>query len=49
MTTNVNPDPHPEGFQWQPTNKVTAIIDQSMTSLPRFVLSNRRIFPTRRG
>ena len=28
MTTNVNPDPHAEGFQWQPTNKVTAIIDR---------------------
>ena len=28
MTTHVNPDPHAEGFQWQPTNKVTAIIDR---------------------
>jgi hypothetical protein len=27
MPTNVNPDPHAEGFQFQPTNKVTAIID----------------------
>jgi hypothetical protein len=28
MTTHVNPDPHADGFQWQPTNKVTAIIDR---------------------
>ncbi|SRR6266550_1421299 len=28
MTTHVNPDPHAEGFEWQPTNKVTAIIDR---------------------
>jgi hypothetical protein len=28
MTTNVNPDPHAEGFQAQPTNNVTAIIDR---------------------
>jgi len=27
MTTHINPDPHAEGFQWQPTNHVTAIID----------------------
>ena len=28
MTTNVNPDPHADGFEWQPTNKVTAIVDR---------------------
>jgi hypothetical protein len=28
MTTHVNPDPHADGFQWQPTNKVTAIVDR---------------------
>src|SRR2546423_6360988 len=28
MPTHVNPDPHAEGFQLQPTNHVTAIIDQ---------------------
>ena len=27
MPTHVNPDPHAEGFQLQPTNRVTAIID----------------------
>jgi hypothetical protein len=27
MPTHVNPDPHAEGFQLQPTNHVTAIID----------------------
>jgi len=27
MRANINPDPHAEGFQWQPTNHVTAIID----------------------
>ena len=27
MATNVNPDPHSEGFQWQPTNSVTAILN----------------------
>jgi|SRR5882672_4743830 len=28
MTTHVNPDPHADGFEWQPTNRVTAIIDR---------------------
>jgi hypothetical protein len=27
MPTHVNPDPHAEGFQIQPTNHVTAVID----------------------
>ena len=27
MATNVNPDPHSTGFQWQATNSVTAIVD----------------------
>src|SRR5882724_5678967 len=27
MPTHVNPDPHAEGFQLQPTNHVTAIIE----------------------
>lgn len=27
MPTHVNPDPHAEGFQLQPTNQITAIID----------------------
>ena len=27
MPTHVNPDPHADGFQLQPTNRITAIID----------------------
>jgi len=27
MPTNVNPDPHADGFQLQPTNRITAIVD----------------------
>jgi len=29
MATNINPDPHTDGFQWQPTNSVTAILDNT--------------------
>jgi len=28
VATNINPDPHADGFQWQPTNSVTAIVDK---------------------
>jgi hypothetical protein len=28
MKANLNPDPHADGFQWQPINSVTAIMDK---------------------